>query len=111
MTFNEEWEEFLLKASQHFKVMANLEFLMFVMGIQELGQGYKAYSKQEKTDLIALAQCKLMSMSGYTSENGRDIDGWPLYEVLIDEKELAPSSKDQLLKKNLILYFEPVINQ
>ena len=110
MEFNEEWEEFLLKASKHFKVMANYEFLLFVTGIQELGQGYKTYSKQEKMDLIALAQCKLLSMKGFMKEDGQDDEGWPKYIKLKNIEDLSPSQKENLVRKALIEYFEPIIS-
>lgn len=109
MVMNNEWDEFLLRASNHFKVMANLEFLLFIIGIQELGQGYKQYSKQEKMDLIALAQCKLMSMNGYAKEKGCDAEGWPVYQSITEIEELAPSKKEQLIKKAIIEYFETVL--
>jgi hypothetical protein len=109
MSFTEEWEEFLLKASQHFKVMANDEFLLFVLGIQELGQGYKTYSKQEKMDLIALAHCKLMAMNGYMTETGRDVDGWPLYDVVKPDTSLSPSERDKMIRQTLMSYFKNII--
>ena len=110
MNFKEEWEEFLLKASRHFKVMANYEFLLFVAGIQELGQGYKIYSKQEKMDLIALAQCKLLSMNGLMKQDGQDEEGWPKYIKTSTIEDLTTSQKDHLVRKALIEYFEPIIS-
>jgi hypothetical protein len=106
MDFNEQWETFLLKASKAFNVMANYEFLLFIIGIQELGQGYKAYSKQEKMDLINLALSKLMTLNGMMVETGRDNEGWPTFEVVGDKKELLPSELDKVLKISMMAYFE-----
>jgi hypothetical protein len=103
---HQRWDEFVLKASYHFKVTANLEFLLFIMGIQESGQGIKAYSKQEKMDIITLARCRLLEMSGFVKQTGTDNEGWPTFDVLKDENELLPSERDKMQKENLMAYFD-----
>ncbi len=104
------WDEFILRASKYFSVMATFEFLMFLVGIQELGSGFKPFSKQEKTDLIALAQCKLLSMSNMMVYTGQDPEGWPLYQKGADYKKLSKSETDYLLRKMLITYFQNEIS-
>jgi len=103
---NYRWEIFLHKVSQHFKVTANTEFLLFMIGIQEHGQGFKTYSKQEKMDLITLARCRLLTQSGFMTQTGVDNDGWPTFSVQKDENELPPSERDKMTKENIMLYFE-----
>jgi len=103
---NYRWETFLHKVSQHFKVTANTEFLLFMIGIQEHGQGFKTYSKQEKMDLITLARCRLLTQSGFMTQTGVDNDGWPTFSVQKDENELPPSERDKMTKENIMLYFE-----
>lgn len=102
---NQRWQEFLEQASYHFKVTANQEFLLFMIGMQELGQGFKSYSKQEKMDIINLARCRLLTMSDFLRQTGVDADGWPTFEVLKDENELLPSERDKLLKESMMTYF------
>lgn len=103
---NQRWSEFLLKASYHFKVNANQEFLLFIIGLQESGQGFKSYSKQEKMDIITLARCRLLTMSNHLRQTGVDAEGWPTFEVLKDENELLPSERDKLMKESMMDYFE-----
>ena len=47
-TFTDQWETFLLKAGQYFNVMANYEFLLFIIGIQESGKGFGNFSKMAR---------------------------------------------------------------
>ena len=39
--------------------------VLFLIGVRELGKGKKGFSKEQKQDLIHIAICKLMSLSGY----------------------------------------------
>ncbi|MFT3740803.1 MAG: hypothetical protein QM786_18790 [Breznakibacter sp.] len=106
LDLNQRWSEFLMKASYHFKVNANQEFLLFIIGLQELGQGFKSYSKQEKMDIINLARCRLLTISNCLKQTGMDDEGWPTFEVLKDENELLPSERDRLMKESMMTYFD-----
>jgi hypothetical protein len=106
LDLSKRWDDFIFKASHHFKVSANQEFLLFIIGLQELGQGIKAYSKQEKMDIINLARCRLLTMTDFVRQTGVDDDGWPMFEVLKDENELLPSERDKMLKESLMAYFD-----
>ena len=80
--------------------------ILFLIGIQELGQGYRSFSKEEKTDLLHIAICRLLSNYGYYQLEGRDKDGWPHY--LTNEKlpPLKPGEQTILMKEAAIMYFE-----
>ena len=39
----------------------DLNGLLFLIGVQELGKGWREFSKDEKQDLMHIATCKLMS--------------------------------------------------
>jgi hypothetical protein len=100
------WDAFIRKVSKHFNVTANTEFVLFMIGLQERGEGFRNYSKQEKMDLINLANCRLLCQCGYTQQTGEDEDGWPTFVTLKDANSLSPFEKDKLLKENIIQYFE-----
>lgn len=111
MTFKHEWDSFIEESSKYFKLTTNYEFLLFLIGIQELGQGFRAFSKQEKMDLITLAQCKLLAMNGYLKELAPGDDGWPQFESIGDQPSLLPSEKDKMLKMSMIKYYSPIISR
>ena len=50
----------------------DLQAMLFLIGVNELGLGYKNFSKQEKTDLFHIAICTLLEPFGYYEFEGRD---------------------------------------
>jgi hypothetical protein len=106
--FELAWEELVLKISKHFKVVAEYEFILFVLGIQEMGWGFRNYSKTEKMDLINVARCRILVRAGYVKETGIDGDGWPIFEPTPRLKSMMPSFQNQVIKKGLIEYFKDI---
>jgi len=58
----------------------DLQAITFLIGLQELGQLKRLFSKEEKQDLMHLGVCRLLSQEGYYTFAGRDEDGWPHFE-------------------------------
>lgn len=84
----------------------DLQAILFIIGIQELGQGYKDFSKDEKMDLLHIAICKLLSKYGYYEFDKVDEDGWPHYKVNQKMPPLSPKKQGELMKEAVIAYFE-----
>lgn len=101
---NNEWEELLIKVSKRFNILADFDFLLFTIGIQEHGKGFQKYEKQEKMDMINLARCVLFEQCGYYKQNGTDEEGWPTFEVLKPVDKLLPSEREAMLKQAMITY-------
>ncbi|PWE00946.1 hypothetical protein [Marinilabilia rubra] len=100
MEYNaENWDLMVLEISKRFKVTADFDFMLFLIGIQELGQGMKPYERQEKMDLINLGKCTLLSEQGYLEAGGRDEEGWPQFKEVKSLKSLTPSFMNHLLKR------------
>ena len=59
------------------KKPADLNSVLFLIGLQELGKGPIRYSKEEKQDLMHIAICKVLSDSGFYELEGLDEGGWP----------------------------------
>ncbi len=106
--FEQEWDKLILRVSKHFKVSAEYEFILFVLGIQEMGWGFREYSKTEKMDLINVARCRILVRQGYIKETGIDNEGFPLFKASSKLKSMMPSFQNQLIKKGLIEYFKTV---
>jgi len=106
--FEQEWDKLILKFSKHFKVSAEYEFILFMLGIQEMGWGFREYSKTEKMDLINVARCRILVRQGYIKETGIDGEGFPIFEASPKVKSMMPSYQNQLIKKGLIEYFRDV---
>lgn len=98
------WEELLLRVSKQFNVLADFDFLLFLIGIQERGLGFMKYSKDEKMDMINLARCILFEKKGFYKQNGTDTDGWPNFTVLQKADDLLPSERERILKEAMMEY-------
>ncbi len=59
----------------------DLNAVLFIIGVQELGKGPLNFTKEEKQDLIHIAICKIFEPEGYYSFTQHDDDGWPHYEI------------------------------
>ncbi len=55
----------------------DLKVLLFLIGVQELGQGPRKFSKRQKEELMHIANCRLFSELGFYELEGLDQDGWP----------------------------------
>jgi len=84
----------------------DLQAILFIIGIQELGKGYKDFSKEEKMDLLHIAICKLLSKYGYYEFDKKDEDGWPHYNINKKMPPLSPKKQGELMKEAVIAYFE-----
>lgn len=83
--------------------------LLFLIGVNELGKGKKAFSKEEKQDLMHIATCKLLSFCGFYALEGIDAEGWPHYKALKPVPKLSLEEQEDLLRLQMIEYFEDEI--
>ncbi|MBJ05144.1 MAG: hypothetical protein CMP65_04515 [Flavobacteriales bacterium] len=83
----------------------DLQAVLFLIGINELGQGYRDFTSEEKTNLLHIAICRLLSRYGYYHFNGRDKDGWPHWTTKNLPKKLSSNQQNNLLKESAIIYF------
>lgn len=109
----EEWEldyEWLrirhkVQAAFNRDSLPDLNGVLFLIGIQELGRWGNSFSKEEKQDLMHIAACKLLSLDGYYEFEGRDADGWPHYKVVRPLQVSGVKDQASLLKVKIIQYF------
>jgi hypothetical protein len=109
----EEWQlEFEWLRVQHYikSVMSKSELpdlngVLFLVGIQELGRIEEKFTKEEKQDLMHIAVCVLLSEDGYFEFQGKDADGWPHFSQIKPLNVLGPKDQERLLKERAIGYF------
>lgn len=86
--------------------LPDVNSVLFLIGIQELGRLPGTFSKEEKQDLMHVATCTLLCEDGYYAFKGRDADGWPHFESLQPVEIAGVKAQERLLKINAIRYFE-----
>lgn len=82
----------------------DLNGILFLIGVQELGKGARHFSKEEKQDLMHIATCKVLSFGGFYQLEGYDADGWPHYKQLQKPPLLNLADQEKFLKMHIIEY-------
>lgn len=101
----------LLKARFRRESLPDLNAILFIIGIQELGRWKQQFTKEEKQDLMHIAVCRLLSTEGYYEFIGRDADGWPHYELRRPVPGGEVAEQEALLQAKIIEYFEELENE
>ncbi|WP_116106189.1 hypothetical protein [Lewinella sp. IMCC34191] len=85
--------------------LPDLNALLFLIGVQELGHWQADFTKEEKRDLMHIAVCRLMAEDGHYRFVGRDDEGWPHYELTSKIPPTDLAGQERLLKEKIIGYF------
>jgi hypothetical protein len=103
----EAWELILdFLETQFDKRPADLESVLFLIGVQELGHGHVHFTKEQKQDLMHIATCKVLSYSGFYSLDGKDAEGWPHWELIQNLPPLNLKEQEILIQAHVIHYFK-----
>lgn len=102
-----KWNNLKTKLSVDFldNEIIDLDSIIFLIGLQELGQFQKRFNKQKKLEVIHIAVCKLLSDYGYYEFDYTDNDGWPHYKLIKKLPDLKAGEQTILMKKAIINYF------
>jgi len=101
------WNRLLIQLEKSMgKRPKDLNGVLFLIGVQELGQGYRLFSKEEKQDLMHIAICKVLSLSGYYELDGLDQQGWPHWRIIKKLPHFDLLEQEKLLKMQVVEYFE-----
>ncbi|MBI1193228.1 MAG: hypothetical protein GC205_08645 [Bacteroidetes bacterium] len=103
--FDPEWIAVLKKVQERFGKKPDLQALLFLIGLQELGQVLEKVSKEQKQDLMHIAVCRLLSEQKLYRYIGRDDEGWPHYEATAALPQLSVDEQERMLKRQVIRYF------
>lgn len=106
LAFEHKWRKTLQQVSTEYGDDLDLNALLFLIGVQELGQGHGQFKKQEKLELMHVAVCTLLEPYGYYTALGRDKEGWPHFEKRTDLPALSATEQERLMKEAMIGYFE-----
>ncbi|HUH33463.1 MAG TPA: hypothetical protein VLZ28_05880 [Daejeonella sp.] len=84
----------------------DLKVLLFLIGVQELGQGPRKFSKRQKEELMHIANCRLFSELGFYELEGLDQDGWPHWKLVKPIPAYTLLEQEMVLKSLMVTYFE-----
>ncbi len=107
MDFDQEknWQRVLNHVKGDVGEIPDLQSIVFLVGVQELGAGYGKFKKDEKLNLMHIAICRLLEPYGYYKFIGLDPDGWPHYEIVNQLPPLEEKEQQELMKRAIVDYF------
>lgn len=102
-----DWQSLLSEIKRLLNKKPNdLNGVLFLIGVQELGKGHQLFTKEQKQDLLHIAICKVLSYSGYYTLDGLDSEGWPHWKVAKKLPRFDLLEQEKLLKMHVLEYFE-----
>jgi len=103
----ERWEAVVSLLSNRFADgdPLDLDAVIYLVGLQELGQLHRKFKKDEKVNLMHIAICRLLEPFGYYAFEYFDDDGWPHYKVLEQLPTLKAGEQSILMKEAIVTYF------
>jgi hypothetical protein len=103
----ERWDQLVTILSNKFADgdMLDLDAIIYLIGVQELGQFHKKFKKDEKVNLMHIPICRLLEPFGYYEFEYFDEDGWPHYTVKEQLPTLKAGEQSILMKGAIVDYF------
>ena len=102
-----QWESVVKLLSNRFAdgETLDLDAIIYLVGLQELGQLRRKFKKDEKLNLMHIAICRLLEPYGYYEFDYFDEEGWPHYTVLEQLPQLKAGEQSVLMKEAIVQYF------
>jgi hypothetical protein len=102
------WLKLRIKLKQRYDIKPEMDGILFLIGVQELGAGHQKYTKEQKQDLMHIAVCTILAQSGYYAIEGYDDEGWPHFKQLKPLPEYNVFEQENFLRDHVLLYFDQV---
>lgn len=101
------WNELVRLLSDKFsdEDPLDLDGIIYLIGIQELGKPHAKFKKDEKVNLMHIAICRLLEPYGYYEFDYFDTEGWPHYKVKEQLPMLKAGEQTVLMKEAVVNYF------
>ena len=103
----EDWKQLIVQISDRFNdgEEIQLDAIIYLIGVQELGQGPREFKKDEKVNLMHIAICRLLEPFGYYEFDYFDEDQLPHYKVIEELPPLKTGEQTVLIKEAIVNYF------
>jgi hypothetical protein len=99
------WWNLEARLVERFGKKPDIETILFLIGVQELGNIREKFTKEEKQDLMHVAVCTLFRQRGFYELEGKDDDGWPHFRQLKALPPMGLIEQENFLKDHILLYF------
>ena len=100
------WWKLEEQLTERFGKKPDVETVLFLIGIQELGDIKKKFTKEQKQDLMHIAICTVLVPGGYFELTHVDEEGCPHFKQLKPMPELNSFEQENFLKDHILFYFQ-----
>ena len=107
-SFEDKWKELEKRIAQDFGWDLDVQGILFLIGVQELGKGKQDFTKDQKLDVMHVAICRVLCPFGFYKLSHSDQDGWPHFETLKPLPTLRAGEQLKLMKQGILEYFGEV---
>ena len=83
----------------------DIEGMLYLIGLQELGQIHRKFKKDDNIDLIHIGICTALEPFGYYRFDFFDEQGWPHFELTEELPPLKAGEQSVLMKEAIVEYF------
>ena len=103
----EQWDELVSILTERFSETEtiDIEGILYLVGLQELGQVHKRFKKEDNVDIIHIGICSVLEPFGYYAFDYFDDDRWPHFKLLEELPPLKPGEQSILMKEAVVYYF------
>ena len=104
LDFQRDWLNIRRVVKERFGKRPDINAMLFLIGMNEMGVIREDWTKEEKQDLMHIAICRLFEPDGLFEFVGFDEEGWPHYKAIkaIPKEKLL--GQEKLLKSRIISY-------
>ncbi len=101
------WESLQNRLSEQFADgdLMQLDAIIYLVGVQELGKPQDKFKKDDKVNLIHIGICTLLEPYGFYEFDFVDEDGWPHFNNISKLPVLKAGEQTVLMKEALVSYF------
>ena len=106
-TLKIRWEKLTCQLTDQFSdgETIDVEGILYLIGVQEVGQLHKRFKKDDNVNLIHVGICTVLEPLGYYAFEYFDPDGWPHFKLLEPLPHLKPGEQSVLIKEAIVDYF------
>ena len=103
----DQWETLVSILTERFSETESIDIegILYLIGIQELGQVHERFKKDDNVDIIHIGICSALEPFGYYVFDYFDDDRWPHFKLIEELPPLRPGEQSILMKEAVVHYF------
>lgn len=101
-----DWQILQEKLKERFEQELDMDAIIFLIGLQEIGKPFRKYKKDEKLEIMHVAICTLLEPYGFYKYEGKDAEGWPHWTLMEEIPHLEAKQQNRLMADAIVEYFK-----